>query len=433
MIESTSMNAKLLCAVTLCGSLWAQAPAPPTIKLEDALERARKYAGQIQSANLALLQAKEDTVQTKAARLPSVNAFNQFIYTQPNGAPSGVFVSNDGVHIYNEQAQVHEELLAAVRQGEVKRALAAEMVLKAKTEIASRGLNATVIQDYYAILAAERRKANLQTSVGEAEHFLDITQKQAKAGEVARADVIKAQIDLRQRQRDLAEAQLAIGKAKMALGVLIFPDFSAEFLAVDDLQQPAELPPMADAHTNAMTSSPDLKAAEAGVKVAGLDVTVARYQYLPSLGLDFLYGLNSTELAYRIDGQRNLGYAAQATLNIPIWNWGSTRSKVKQAEMRREQAETDFSLAKRTLQGNVAAAYAEAQTAQGQLASLKTSVDLAAENLRLTLLRYQAGESIALEVVDSQNTATQARNAYDDGLVRYRVAQANLKILMGAF
>ena len=61
-------------------------------------------------------------------------------------------------------------------------------------------------------------------------------------------------------------------------------------------------------------------------------------------------------------------------------------------------------------------------------------MDIKAKIFRaLTLLRYQAGESIALEVVDAQNTATQARNAYDDGLVRYRVAQANLKILTGAF
>jgi outer membrane protein TolC len=46
-------------------------------------------------------------------------------------------------------------------------------------------------------------------------------------------------------------------------------------------------------------------------------------------------------------------------------------------------------------------------------------------------LRYQAGEAIALEVVDAQNTLTAARNAYDDGLVRFRVALANLQILTG--
>jgi outer membrane protein len=49
----------------------------------------------------------------------------------------------------------------------------------------------------------------------------------------------------------------------------------------------------------------------------------------------------------------------------------------------------------------------------------------------LTTLRYQAGESTVLEVVDAQNTLTAARNAYDDGQARYRIAQANLQTLTG--
>jgi outer membrane protein TolC len=60
-------------------------------------------------------------------------------------------------------------------------------------------------------------------------------------------------------------------------------------------------------------------------------------------------------------------------------------------------------------------------------------MNLAAESLRLTLLRYQAGEATALEVVDAQNTASLARIAFDDGLLRYRVALANLQVLTGAF
>jgi hypothetical protein len=36
-------------------------------------------------------------------------------------------------------------------------------------------------------------------------------------------------------------------------------------------------------------------------------------------------------------------------------------------------------------------------------------------------------------VADAQNTLAQARNAYDDGLVRYRVAVASLQTLTGAF
>ena len=127
----------------------------------------------------------------------------------------------------------------------------------------------------------------------------------------------------------------------------------------------------------------------------------------------------------------NLGYSVMATLNIPVWNWGATRSKIKQAEIKQQQARLDLTLAERTLQGNLAGFYKEAQAAQAQLDSLRSSTELSAESLRLTLLRYEAGEAVALEVVDAQTTLTQARNAQEDGLVRYRVALANLQTLTG--
>jgi len=60
-------------------------------------------------------------------------------------------------------------------------------------------------------------------------------------------------------------------------------------------------------------------------------------------------------------------------------------------------------------------------------------VDLASESLRLTLVRYQAGEATALEVVDAQNALVQSRNALADGLVRYRLAISNLQVLTGVF
>ena len=406
---------------------------PLTIGLGDALARARHYSGQIQSANLAALQAKEDRVQARAAALPSLNAFNQYIYTEGDRTPSGVFVANDGVHVYNEQAVVHQELLSAVRRGEIRRAMAAEAVARAKVEIAARGLNATVIQDYYAIVSAAHKLKNLEISVQEAERFFDLTQKQEKGGEVAHADVIKSQIDLQQRRRDALDAQLAIEKAKIALAVLIFPDFSAGFNVVDDLRE-AALPPLpSEVHGQAIELSPDVKAAKAGVEQAGYEVNVARYAYLPSLGLDFYYGIDANQFAITSRERRNLGYSVVATLNIPVWNWGATHSKVKQAELKRDQAQLDLSLAQRTLDSNLAAYQAEARTAQAQIGSLRGSADLAVESLRLTLLRYQAGEATALEVVDAQNTVSLSRNALDDGLARYRVALANLRILTGSF
>ena len=355
------MTARVLLIWLCAGAVFAQTP---TISLDDALKRARQFGGQIQSANLAALQAREDQVQAKAAALPQVSALNQFIYTQGNNTPSGVFVANDGVHVYNEQAVVHQELLSLVRHGEIRRAMAAEAIAKAKIDVAVRGLTASVIQNYYAIVLAQRKYNNAQISLKESERFFDLSGKQEKGGEVAHADVIKAQIDMQQRQRELKEADLAIEKARITLGVLIFPNFSSDFNVVDDLLEPATLPSVDEARNAAVSSSPDLKVATAGVQEAGWEVTVARYQFLPSFSLDFFYGIDANQFAVhgqQIDGPRgpmdrqNLGYSGQLTMNIPVWNWGATKSKVKQAELKRDQAQLDLSVAQRTLQSNLAA------------------------------------------------------------------------------
>jgi outer membrane protein TolC len=420
------------------------------ITLEDAMKRAKQYGGQIQSANLAAALAHEDRVQARAGLLPTLNAFNQFIYTEANGTASGVFVANDGVHVYNEQAVVHQDLLNIYRRADLRRAKAVEAVAVAKRDVAARGLNSTVVQNYYAIVTANRKVANAESSLKDAESFLDITRKQQGAGEAAQADVVKAEIQVQQRQRDLGDAQVAEEKAKVALGVLIFPNPTRDFSVDDDLDRAPQLEALDTVRGEAVSNSPDLRAARATVMQTGEEVKVAKYAYLPSLAVDFFYGINANQFAartpyptpesgrstlpdYLVPYRQNLGYSGQVTLNIPVWTWGATRSKVKQAELRAEQSKTDLAVTQRQLQGSIESYYLEASLAKNQIESLRRSMDLSAESLRLTLLRYQAGEATVLEVVDAQTTLATARNAYADGLARYRVALANLHTLTGRF
>jgi outer membrane protein TolC len=106
---------------------------------------------------------------------------------------------------------------------------------------------------------------------------------------------------------------------------------------------------------------------------------------------------------------------------------------VHQNETREHQAQTTLSQAQRQLVSNLYSMYNEALTARSAAENLRRVADLAAESLRLTTLRYQAGESTALEIVDAQNTLVQARNAVDDAQARYRVALAELETLTGSF
>jgi outer membrane protein TolC len=416
--------------------------APLTLTLQDALERARKNEVQYHAALTDLGVARQDRVQARAALLPNITYNNSFIYTQGTGQPAfcaatalcppSRYIANNGVHEYISQGNAHEAI-SLTNFADYRRSSAALAQAKAKAEIATRGLVVTVTQAYYGLVIAQRKYATVQRASTEADRFLNITQKLQNGGEVARADVVKASIQAQQQQRDLQEAQLAMEKSRLDLAVMIFHDWTENFGVVDDLQTPEPLPPFAEVEVAAKKNNPDLRAALAALQAANHEVTAAWGGLLPSLTVDYFYGIDSNKFATRVDGVRALGYSAVASLQIPIFNWGADRSKLKQAELRRDQTRLELSFEQRQLLSHLQQFYQEANAARSEMESLASSAEMAAESLRLTNLRYQAGESTVLEIVDAQNTLTQTRNAYDDGQARYRVAVANLQTLTGRF
>ena len=99
---------------------------------------------------------------------------------------------------------------------------------------------------------------------------MDLTTKQEQGGEVARADVVKAELTAEQRKRDLQDAELATEKARIALAILLFPDYNTAFQVVDDLGQTRTLAPLAEVRALAARNNPDIRAAEAALLKAML-------------------------------------------------------------------------------------------------------------------------------------------------------------------
>jgi len=428
-------------AATLASSAYGQS-APLTLTLKDALARAQMNAPQLLSAINDASVAHEDLLQARAAQRPTTSFKSDYLGTQGNGVlPSGRFVTNDGVHVYREWALVHQDFMAAFTKTGPQRAAAAETLAQARAEIARRALAVTVTKSYYTLLTGQRKYATAQQALDNAKRYLDITQSLERGGEVPRSDVVRADFQYSQQEQAFEEARLAMDNARLDLAVLLFRDFDQNFTVVDDLTLASALPAFDDVQRMAERENPDLRAANAALRAAQLDIKIAHQAYLPTLTADVAYGIEANAFALHstvaaapgVGPVPNLGYFATISLNVPVWDWGSRSSKVRQAELKRDQANVELSAAQRTLIRNLQGYYQEAQTARNQVDRLRHSMDQAAENLRLNGLRYQAGEATILELVDAQTLLTGARNAYDDGLVRYRLALANLETITGTF
>ncbi|MBA3914818.1 MAG: TolC family protein, partial [Acidobacteriales bacterium] len=258
-------------------------------------------------------------------------------------------------------------------------------------------------------------------------------------GEVAHADAIRAQLQFIEKQRLLAQSELEMNRARLDLAVLTFADFNQNFTVVED-SSIAAVPNLAEVQQAAAKQNPQLKAALAALDFATEDRLAALNGFFPSLTLDYYYGIDANQYAANgvfdpVLGRtpRNLGYAAAATLELPVWNWGANRSRFKQANLRQQQARVELTATQRELLANLQGFYQELRVAHDDLEALNNEVQLATDSLRLTTLRYQAGEAAALEVVDAQNTLLTSRNALDDARLRFHVANATLQTLTGTF
>ena len=429
-------------------SVQMQHPAGPlgppiTITLTDAIARARKVDSPYLNVVGGAKNAHDDTLQSRNAMLPQASATSQFLGTTGNGKDAiGRFVTQDGVHVYRAWGVFRQDLSPNTYLATgYRRTKAAEALAKAKAEIARRGLTVTVTKNYYALVTAQRNLAATQQALDQAQNFFKITQDAEKAGQAAHADALRAQIQVEQEQQVFNESNLAMDDARLNLAVLLFPTLDENFTIVDDLDSPAPLPVFAEAEAMAMKDNPDLRVAMESAREADLDVSAAKGAFLPSFSIETDYGIEANAFALRsVNAEEpklgplpNLGYYIQAGVTIPVWDWGTLRSKLRQSETNREQARAELSQTQRETLANLYAAYNEASVARQAVESSRRVAADAAESLRLSELRYQGGESTALEVVDSQNVLTQARTTYDDAQMRYRVALATLQTFTGNF
>ena len=117
---TASITRLLLGALLLAAPAAAQPSADAPLTLQAVLDLARANSQPFRAAQLASDLAAEDRKQAKAALLPSVNGFTQYIYTQPNGTPSGIWVPNDGPNIYAMWLNVHGDVFSCAKWAEYR-------------------------------------------------------------------------------------------------------------------------------------------------------------------------------------------------------------------------------------------------------------------------------------------------------------------------
>ena len=152
---------------------------------------------------------------------------------------------------------------------------------------------------------------------------------------------------------------------------------------------------------------PDLRQAEAELVAANARIDEARAQYFPAVALTARLGSESSELSDLFSGPAVV-WTVAGSLFQPIFNAGRIASQVDAATSRREQAELAYVATVQSAFRDAHDALAAHRTARDSLAAQEDRRAQFAEALRLAELRYKAGYTSYLEVLDNQRNLLEA-------------------------
>jgi len=175
---------------------------------------------------------------------------------------------------------------------------------------------------------------------------------------------------------------------------------------------------------------PEVIQLEQQLRAARQEIRIAHADRLPSLSYSVNGGFETDSIkSPRL--KEHSGVSAAITFSIPIFDWGATKSRERQAQLRVDLAENERTIALRGFTQQFYAARAQVDSAKARIALAREGVAKAQDNVTASIARYRAGEAQIVEVTDAQTTLVEKRNALYQAIFDYQTALARLKQATG--
>ena len=312
-------------------------------------------------------------------------------------------------------------------QGQIGQAKANYRSMLSAEEQAYNEMKETATTGYFNMLNATNMKALRQESVDRLQAHLDNVIAQYNVGIVARADVLRSEVELANAKQDYITASNQYDVAEATLNNIIGTPLGTTLLLKDRLQYVPYDNDMAYCLAYSEQHRPELKQAEYGVDAAEAALVVARSGHMPKV-----YASASNSWASESwPGDDNEEWQVGVTASMNIFDSGVTWSKIHAAQEALVQAKESQRQIKDNVELEVRTDYLSMREAEKRITTAQVAVASAEEDYHIAVVRYQAGVGTNIDVMDAQEALTQAKTNYYQALYNYNTSKAALNTSMG--
>ena len=417
----------------LTGNLYAQ----EKLSLQDAISIALKNNYDIKLVNNDVAIAKNNVNLGNAGILPvAVGTFNtggsrtNTTQTQSTGAQrivDGARSTNmsygvgldwtvfDGFSMFADYKRLKE----LEQQGKI---LAKGQILTTISD---------VISAYYNVVKQQQLVVASDSAINVSTYRLRIADNKLEIGRGSKLDVLSAKVDYNTDTSNYLQQKNLLNNYMVTLNQLMARDANIKFSVANDMSIDNNLN-YTELATQSESLNPELQNAVISKKIAELNLKSIKGNRYPVIAVNggYDFNRNANPTGFSIQSRSN-GLTYGLTASVPIFNGFLQRQNERNAKIEINSTELTIEKTRQAISAQLTTAYQTYSTYLELVKLERGNVDIANQNLDITLDKYRLGSIAPLELREAQRNALNAQIRYLEIQYQTKLAEISLKELSG--
>jgi len=288
-----------------------------------------------------------------------------------------------------------------------------------------------VIAAYYDIVRQQQLLVAADSAIDVSVWRTNIAKTKLALGRGSKLDVLTAQVDYNTDTSNYIQIKNFLQIAKVRLNQLMVRDIGTGFSVADSIDVDRGILFSKQAEIAAL-QNPNVQNAFINQKIASLSLKAIRGARYPAISLNSGYSRarSTSPTGFNQRFAAN-GFTYGVTASVNLFNGFLQRQQERNAKIDIETSTLNLNKTKLDVNSQLLTAYQNYATYLDLIKLEQRNVDIAKENLDITMAKYKLGSIAPLELREAQRNAIDAQNRFIEMQFQAKIAETTLKEISG--